>query len=250
MTEQYRFNPACAEQRTPKDVLKELPFADRKAFSLMTEDEINYLVKDCYIDKYVKYLRAGRKGLATGEDFPILVVKGTPLQLDRFRIVLLLKLIDFQGVAKYYPADFTLGDEKIEELRKFPGVAIIKIPKGASTSEGLDAHRTELITSVLATRRDLFNPSIVLAEENISGKFSVSNSLLQIIKLDTNRLTGDYEDNTTEYNDMIVSRVKKESSNTFYNTSSNNTFTTNNYSKSKNNKKMNVNALAEMYEED
>lgn len=216
MTEQYRFNPSCAEQRTPRDVLRTLPKADRKAFKTMTYSEVAYLTIECGINDYIKYLRKGKEGLVASEEFPVLIIKGTPLQLDRFRVTFLISLIDYQGTRVFYPAQFSLGEEVLEDFRTFAGVAIVKIPKNASTSEGLDEHRTELIASLLPTRRDLFNPTIILAEESIAGKLNISNNLTKVIILDKNKLRGDYEDNTTEYVDTTASRVK-----TVYNISNN-----------------------------
>ena len=117
-----------------------------------------------------------------------------------------MKIIDFQGTQEYYPTDFALGEAALDDLRTYTGVAVILFRKGTSTTKGLDMHRTELIKGVLASRRDLFNPSLVLMEENVQGGFNASDTLTKIIVLDKNKLSSDYEDNSTIFNNTVVSR--------------------------------------------
>lgn len=215
MTERYKYNPACAEKRQPKDLLATFSTAEIKAFRTMTPDEVAYLVNECCIGDYVAHLRKGHENSAVGEDYPILVVKGTQLQLERFKMVFLLTLLDYQGYKYFYPSDFGLGEDALEEMRKYTGVAIVKIVKGASTTEGLDNFRTELISSVLAARRDYFNPTIILTEESISGKFNVTNELTKVVMLDATKLRTSYDGKVIQFNDAIASRAK------FVNTKSN-----------------------------
>ena len=215
MTERYKYNPACAEKRQPKDLLATFSTAEIKAFRTMTPDEVAYLVNECCIGDYVAHLRKGHENSAVGEDYPILVVKGTQLQLERFKMVFLLTLLDYQGYKYFYPSDFGLGEDALEEMRKYTGVAIVKIVKGASTTEGLDNFRTELISSVLAARRDYFNPTIILTEESISGKFNVTNELTKVVMLDATKLRTSYDGTLIQFNDAIASRAK------FVNTKSN-----------------------------
>ena len=215
MTERYKYNPACAEKRQPKDLLATFSTAEIKAFRTMTPDEVAYLVNECCIGDYVAHLRKGHENSAVGEDYPILVVKGTQLQLERFKMVFLLTLLDYQGYKYFYPSDFGLGEDALEEMRKYTGVAIVKIVKGASTTEGLDNFRTELISSVLAARRDYFNPTIILTEESISGKFNVTNELTKVVMLDATKLRTSYDGKVIQFNDVIASRAK------FVNTKSN-----------------------------
>ena len=215
MTERYKYNPACAEKRQPKDLLATFSTAEIKAFRTMTPDEVAYLVNECCIGDYVAHLRKGHENSAVGEDYPILVVKGTQLQLERFKMVFLLTLLDYQGYKYFYPSDFGLGEDALEEMRKYTGVAIVKIVKGASTTEGLDNFRTELISSVLAARRDYFNPTIILTEESISGKFNVTNELTKVVMLDATKLRTSYDGKVIQFNDAIASRAK------FVNTRSN-----------------------------
>lgn len=208
MTERYKYNPACAEKRQPKDLLATFSTAEIKAFRTMTPDEVAYLVNECCIGDYVAHLRKGHENSAVGEDYPILVVKGTQLQLERFKMVFLLTLLDYQGYKYFYPSDFGLGEDALEEMRKYTGVAIVKVVKGASTTEGLDNFRTELISSVLAARRDYFNPTIILTEESISGKFNVTNELTKVVMLDATKLRTSYDGTVVQYNDAIASRAK------------------------------------------
>ena len=215
MTERYKYNPACAEKRQPKDLLATFSTAEIKAFRTMTPDEVAYLVNECCIGDYVAHLRKGHENSAVGEDYPILVVKGTQLQLERFKMVFLLTLLDYQGYKYFYPSDFGLGEDALEEMRKYTGVAIVKVVKGASTTEGLDNFRTELISSVLAARRDYFNPTIILTEESISGKFNVTNELTKVVMLDATKLRTSYDGKVIQFNDAIASRAK------FVNTKSN-----------------------------
>ena len=208
MTERYKYNPACAEKRQPKDLLATFSTAEIKAFRTMTPDEVAYLVNECCIGDYVAHLRKGHENSAVGEDYPILVVKGTQLQLERFKMVFLLTLLDYQGYKYFYPSDFGLGEDALEEMRKYTGVAIVKVVKGASTTEGLDNFRTELISSVLAARRDYFNPTLILTEESISGKFNVTNELTKVVMLDATKLRTSYDGTVVQYNDTIASRAK------------------------------------------
>ena len=184
----------------------------------MTSEEVAYLVNECCIGEYVAHLRKGHENSAVGEDYPILVVKGTQLQLERFKMVFLLTLLDYQGFKYFYPSDFGLGEEALEEMRKYTGVAIVKIVKGASTTEGLDNFRTELISSVLAARRDYFNPTLILTEESISGKFNVTNELTKVVMLDATKLRTSYDGKVVQFNDAIASRAKfvNTKSNEFY----------------------------------
>ena len=116
----YLENQACKDSlRTPADILQTLTIAERKAFYLMSAEEVKYLKEECDIQNYVEHLRRGKLQKALGEEFPILVVKGTSLQLERFKIVFLLSLIDYQGVNYYYPSDFSLGDESFFSLASF-----------------------------------------------------------------------------------------------------------------------------------
>lgn len=218
MTERYKYNPACAEKRQPKDLLATFSTAEIKAFRTMTPDEVAYLVNECCIGDYVAHLRKGHENSAVGEDYPILVVKGTQLQLERFKMVFLLTLLDYQGYKYFYPSDFGLGEDALEEMRKYTGVAIVKVVKGASTTEGLDNFRTELISSVLAARRDYFNPTIILTEESISGKFNVTNELTKVVMLDATKLRTSYDGKVIQFNDTIASRAKfvNTKSNEFY----------------------------------
>lgn len=218
MTERYKYNPACAEKRQPKDLLATFSTAEIKAFRTMTPDEVAYLVNECCIGDYVAHLRKGHENSAVGEDYPILVVKGTQLQLERFKMVFLLTLLDYQGYKYFYPSDFGLGEDALEEMRKYTGVAIVKVVKGASTTEGLDNFRTELISSVLAARRDYFNPTLILTEESISGKFNVTNELTKVVMLDATKLRTSYDGKVIQFNDTIASRAKfvNTKSNEFY----------------------------------
>lgn len=204
---EYRQNPAINEQRPITDIFNTFTSSDRKAVKTMTPDEVEYLIKECYIEKYIEYLRNGKEGKANGGDFPVLIIKGTPLQLVRYKAIFLLTLRDYQGVKEYYPSQFELGAEVLEDMRKFTGVALIKVVEGASTTEGLDNFRTELIVSVIAARRDYFNPTIILTEENIGGKFNASNELTKVVVLDSHKLTASY-DGEKIYNDVLVSRQK------------------------------------------
>ena len=218
MTERYKYNPACAEKRQPRDLLATFSTAEIKAFRTMTSEEVAYLVNECCISEYVAHLRKGHENSAVGEDYPILVVKGTQLQLERFKMAFLLTLLDYQGFKYFYPSDFGLGEEALEEMRKYTGVAIVKIVKGASTTEGLDNFRTELISSVLAARRDYFNPTLILTEESISGKFNVTNELTKVVMLDATKLRTSYDGKVVQFNDAIASRAKfvNTKSNEFY----------------------------------
>ena len=208
MAERYKYNPACAEKRQPKDLLATFSTAEIKAFRTMTSEEVAYLVDECCIGEYVAHLRKGHENSAVGEDYPILVVKGTQLQLERFKMAFLLTLLDYQGYKYFYPSDFGLGEDALEEMRKYTGVAIVKIVKGASTTEGLDNFRTELISSVLAARRDYFNPTLILTEESISGKFNVTNELTKVVMLDATKLRTSYDGKVIQFNDTIASRTK------------------------------------------
>lgn len=203
----YNDNPAIAERRSLEDILTMFTSSEIRALKTMTPEEIEYLRTECDIDDYVNYLRRGKDNKALGSDFTIPIVKGTPLQLERFKMVFLLTLADFQGWKYYYPSQFSLGEEVLEEIRTYTGVAVIKIVKGASTTEGLDIFRTELILSSVAARRDYFNPTIILTEESIAGKLNVSNELTKVIVLDPKKLRGSY-DGKAVYSDVQVSRVK------------------------------------------
>jgi len=255
MRQYERINPAIQEQRTAKDVIKSLPTPEREAFFSMTEDELKYLKEECEIDNYIDYLRRGKQNQAVGSEFPVLVVKGTDLQLMRFKVVFLASLIDYQGVEQYYPSQFSLGEEVLEEMRNFTGVAIVKIVKGASTTEGLDNFRSELILSTVAARRDFFNPTLILTEETISGKLNTSNELTKVIYLDADRLSASY-DGSKVYSDVIVSRSKpvqaqqpkREYTSQEYKPTQSKT-TTYSYSKGKKQKKLSVNEMIKMRQE-
>lgn len=208
MKHYVEFNPALKEQRSPKDVLETLTFSEKKAFHTMTDDEISYVRDECEIYNYIRYLRRGANKKAMGSDFPILVIQGTPLQLERYKVVFLISMIDYQGIKDYYPNDFALGLEALEEIKNFTGLALIRVRRGSATSEGLDTHRSELIASALMNRRDYFNPTLVLAEEVIAGKLNISDGVnIKVIKLDPTRLRGSYEGEDVQvFSSVNVSR--------------------------------------------
>lgn len=192
----YRENASTNETRTAQDLLddKELfSSAEKKAFYTLTKEEIKYLKEDCFINRYIDHLRKGNRGEANGVNFPILVVKGTKLQLERFKMVFLLSLVDFKGIKVFHPVDFQLGRDSYQEAQDFTGVAIIKIPFGSSTTENFDQFRSDLITDVLTVRRENFNPTLVLTEQAIAGALNESFDLIKVITLDVTKLRGSYK---------------------------------------------------------
>lgn len=204
-----KINPSLLEQRKPGDLLDTFSKSEKKAFSLMTNEELNYLKQDCLIDKYIAHLRNGALNKAVGSDFPILVVKGNHLQLERFKMTFLLSLMDYQGIQVYHPVDFQLGKHTYDEAQDFTGVVIIKIPYGSSTTDGFDRFRSDLITDVLSVRRERFNPTIVLTEESIAGKLNQSFGLIKVIELDPKKLSGSYDGTIVQVDTTVASRVKE-----------------------------------------
>lgn len=225
-------NPSLKEKRTPDDVFQTFNEAEQKAYRSMHTSELLYLTKECLIQKYVTYLRRGRDNKAIGSDFPILVVQGTSLQLERYRLTFLLSLIDYQGTKDYYPNDFALGHEALEEIKNYTGVAFVRIRRGSATSEGLDIHRSELIKSALMNRRDYFNPTIVLAEEAIAGALNMGDgATVKVIELDTKKLRGSYDGKSVqEFKKTIASRktTPKQIVQPTNNANTNNNYNTNN----------------------
>lgn len=209
---EYRENPATKEQLSPMDLLRDperFTNAERKAFLSMSGQEVIYLRDECFIEKYIEHLRKGASGKAIGTDFPILVVKGTKLQLERFKMVFLLSLIDYKGIKVYHPIDFALGNEALEEVQKFEGVAIIKIPFGSSTTENFDQFRSDLISNILTARRENFNPTLVLSEQSIAGSLNTTCGLIRVIELDSKKLRGSYTGLVEKVDTKIASRENK-----------------------------------------
>lgn len=210
MERQYVDNPSLKERRTPQDLLKTFNKSEQIAVTSMSKEEIRYLRKECGINDYVSHLHAGFMNKAIGSDYPILVIKGSKLQLERYRLMFLLVLLDYQGVQVYHPADFQLGRVAYEEAQDFPGVVFIKIPYGSSTTEGFDQFRSDLITDVLTIRRENFNPTIVLMEETISGRLGTPSELIKYVRLNPDRLSTSYDGTVVQVSEESSSR-KKES---------------------------------------
>ena len=192
MERQYVDNPSLKERRTPQDLLKTFNKSEQIAVTSMSKEEIRYLRKECGINDYVAHLHAGFMNKAIGSDYPILVIKGSKLQLERYRLMFLLVLLDYQGVQVYHP------------------VVFIKIPYGSSTTEGFDQFRSDLITDVLTIRRENFNPTIVLMEETISGRLGTPSELIKYVRLNPDRLSTSYDGTVVQVSEESSSR-KKES---------------------------------------
>ena len=94
MERQYVDNPSLKERRTPQDLLKTFNKSEQIAVTSMSKEEIRYLRKECGINDYVAHLHAGFMNKAIGSDYPILVIKGSKLQLERYRLMFLLVLLD------------------------------------------------------------------------------------------------------------------------------------------------------------
>lgn len=198
-------NPSLREQKTARQLLETFLPKDRTLVESMSKKEIEYLFNDCGISDYVDYLREGRLGQTRGSEFPILVIQGTPEQLEKYRLILLLSLIDYQGEKNYYPNDFALGLEALEEIKSYTGVAFVRVKKGSATSQGLDEHRSELILGALLNRRDYFNPTVVLAEEVIQGKLNMSDGdIVKVIRINQDKL----KDEKNTFEATIKSRIK------------------------------------------
>lgn len=211
MERQYVDNPSLKEKRTAQDLFNTFSKSEQIAVTSMTNEERHYLRYDCYIDDYIKHLRAGASNKAMGSDYPILVAKGNKLQLARFKLMFLICLLDYQGLQVYHPADFQLGRISYEEAQDFPGVVIINIPYGSSTTEGFDQFRSDLITDVLTIRRENFNPTIVLMEETISGRLGTPSELIKYVRLDPDKLSGSYDGTKVQISEVSSSRKKAES---------------------------------------
>lgn len=210
---EYRVNPSTLEQISPRDALEDperFTDAERKAFGTMTRKEVEYLRDECFIADYIEHLRKGAVGKALGTDFPVLVVKGTKLQLERFKMVFLLSFLDYKGIEVYHPIDFALGKETWERAQVFEGVAIIKIPYGSSTTENFDQFRSDLISNVLTVRRENFNPTLVLSEQSIAGALNTSHELIKVVELDPKRLRGSYNGKVEKVDTTVASRANKQ----------------------------------------
>ena len=210
MERRYIDNPSLHEQRGPLDVLRTFSETERKVAKSITKEEISYLLKECGIEDYIQHLRLGVEHKCVGSDFPILVIKGNKIQLEKYRLLFLLKFIDYQGIQVYHPVDFQLGRESYEEAQDFPGVIFIKIPYGSSTTEGFDEFRSDLITDVLTVRRENFNPTLVLMEETISGRLNSPSELIRYVRLDEDKLKGSLDGTKVKVDDRIGSRKKAE----------------------------------------
>lgn len=212
MKREYRNNPSFEERRTPEELFNDPSIftnSERKAVKSMTNDEIKYLRNECHICEYVAHLRKGDLGLANGSDFPILVAKGSKLQLERFKMIFLLSLIDFKGVRVFHPVDFQIGRDSYVEAQEYTGVAIIKIPYGSSTTENFDKFRSDLITDVLTVRRENFNPTIILTEQSIAGALNTSFDLIKVVELDPKKLRGSYDGSIVKVDTTIASRKRE-----------------------------------------
>lgn len=209
---EYRENPSTKEAIKPIDLLKDpkrFNNAERKAFLSMKREEVTYLRDECFINKYVTHLRRGANGTSLGADFPVLVVKGTKLQLERFKMTFLLSLIDYKGIEILHPLDFALGKEAWERAQDFEGVVIIKIPYGSSTTENFDQFRSDLIANVLTVRREHFNPTLVLTEQSIAGMLNTSCELIRVVELDLKKLRGSYDGSVQKVDTSVASRANK-----------------------------------------
>lgn len=165
-------NVAFAEcRKTIADVFKEFSASEKKAFLTMSPDEIDYVMNDCYIKEYVEHINRCVKGESIGMDKPVPAVFGTPLQLERYKICLQLTLIDYMGIKYCYPQDFALDNrEVLDELRYFSGILVIRVPKGSSSTDKNDKFKSELISGLVAIRRNSAFPTVILMEEKIAGK--------------------------------------------------------------------------------
>ena len=239
MKQFVRDNPALKEKVSLKRVLQSLNESEKKAFRSMSEQEIEYLSTECYIQEYVDYLRNGQENKAVGSDFPILVIQGTQLQLERYKVVFLLTLTNYQGVQEYYPDDFSLEYSTVNDIKEYTGVALVRVKRGSATSYGLDIHRSELILGSLLKRRDLFNPTLILAEEVIEGKLNISDGItVRVVELDPNKLGTCYEgEPKVVFSKATKSRKKEPSTPVYINTTpaKNSNNNSNNYIQSGNN---------------
>jgi len=185
-----RLNRSVVEDFTNKErtskIVSLFTRAQLKLLKEMSKEERHYLLTDCKINDYIKHLNSDEPG----DFFPTLIIKGDPVQLEKFKLIIILKYMSLEKTIKYYfPNDFDIksplitGDYNTEKIVDNPNIVFICIKRGSSTTEGMDGWRTKLISTVASQRRATKLFTVILYEEEVLYA-EFKNDLYQLIEID------------------------------------------------------------------
>lgn len=204
-----RLNNSISEDFTNKErtskIVDLFTKTQLKLLKSMSKEEIHYFLKDCKIEDYITHLNSDEPG----DFFPTLIIKGDPIQLEKFKLLIILKYMSLEkSVHYYFPNDFDIksplitGDYDKEKIVDNPNIVFVCIKRGSSTTEGMDGWRTKLISTVTAQRRATKLFIVILYEEvSLYSEFK-ENNLYQLIEIDNFKSTVKNKDkisNTLEH---------------------------------------------------
>ena len=191
-----RLNNSISEDFTNKErtskIVDLFTKTQLKLLKSMSKEEIHYFLKDCKIEDYIAHLNSDEPG----DFFPTLIIKGDPIQLEKFKLLTILKYMSLEkSVHYYFPNDFDIksplitGDYDKEKIVDNPNIVFVCIKRGSSTTEGMDGWRTKLISTVTAQRRATKLFIVILYEEvSLYSEFK-ENNLYQLIEIDNFKST-------------------------------------------------------------
>ena len=215
-----RRNPSIEENYTNIErksrIVGMFSSAQLRLLKEMSKEEIHYMLESCRINDYIGHLKSRELSSA----FPVLLVKGDAVQLEKYKLLLLLKNMDLSRTVKcYYPSDFDIksplitGEGGAEKIVDNPNIVFVCVKKGSSTTDGMDGWRAKLISTVIAQRRDTKLFTVVLFEEPVVYE-AFNNGIYETVELDRTKCTPQEHSSVNTSN-----KSNKSSSNT--NSSSN-----------------------------